>query len=210
MKKVTYITLAVLILCLVLLLKGSPTLVTAQAQDDAQGQGEVSLPDPDSPGDESVSGPNIAVGADAGSAIVGTNVRAAGGPGTGTQAELSMASSGPSIVITFNGGPNGSGFVTSTDGGFTFSAIASPPTPAGSNPCCDSGVVADLIGRFYFLQLYRDEGANTPMPGNCTNSLHVSTDGGQTFSNIVGSPFSYPPMTATSRICPTLVSTAST
>lgn len=190
MKKVTYITLAVLIVCMVLLLKGSPTLVTAQTQDDAQGQGEVSLPDPDSPGVESVSGPNIAVGVDAGSPIVGTNVRAAGGPGTGTQAELSMASSGPSIVITFNGGPNGSGFVNSIDGGFTFSANASPPTPMGSNPCCDSGVVADLLGRFYFLQLYRDDGA-----GNCTNSLHVSTDGGQTFSGIVGSPFSYASMT---------------
>src|SRR5207244_2309306 len=90
---------------------------------------------------------------------------------------------------------NGSGFVTSTDEGVTFSPKASPPTPVGSAPCCDSALVADLAGRFYFVQIFFDDGANTFNPGNCTNSLHVSTDGGQTFSNIVGSPFSYAPGT---------------
>lgn len=169
------------------LLGGLVAMPVCAVDESAEAEGTVSLPDPDSPGVATVEPEGgVAVADVPGTPVVGTNVRAAGGPGTGTQAELSMASSGDSIVIVFNGGPNGSGFVTSVDGGTTFSANASPPVPAGSNPCCDPGVVADLLGNFYFLQLYRDDGA-----GNCTNSLHVSTDGGQTFSNIVGSPFSY-------------------
>jgi len=158
----------------------------AQTSEEAQGQGQVSLPDPTTAGEPLPEGGRIAIEVAPGSPIHGTNVRAAGGPFTGTQAELSMAVSGPSIVITFNGGPNGGGYVTSTDGGVTFGPMTSPPRPMGSNPCCDTGVAADLIGRFYYLELYRNDGA-----GNCTNSLHVSTNGGQTFGGIVGSPFSY-------------------
>src|SRR5262249_44728272 len=146
------LSVVLLIAGLVQTLKGNPPLVTAETQDEAQGHGVVSIPDPDSPGITSTSGPGIAVGVPVSSPIHGTNVRAAGGPNTGTQAELSIASSGPSVVLTFNGGPNGSGFVTSTDGGVTFSPRASFPTPAGSNPCCDPALVADLVGRFYFVQ----------------------------------------------------------
>jgi hypothetical protein len=47
-------------------------------------------------------------------------------------------------------------------------------------------VVGDLSGRFYLTQIFFNDGA-----GNCTNSIHVSTDGGRTFSSIFGSPFSY-------------------
>jgi len=180
-------TVAVLGAALLVYVFTAATAVQAQ-EDAAEAEALLSLPDPDSPGVEAwTSEVPAPLATDViGSPIVGTNVRAAGGPGTGTQAELSMASSGSSIVIVFNGGPAGSGFVTSVDGGSTFSANASPPVPAGANPCCDPGVVSDLLGNFYFLQLFRDDGA-----GNCTNSLHVSTDGGQNFSNIVGSPFSY-------------------
>lgn len=124
----------------------------------------------------------------------GPNVRTTNS--AGTQAEISMAATGgggQNIVITYNGGPNGLGFVSSQNGGRTFQAEQSPPVPAGSNPCCDPSVVADNGSNFYLIQLFRDDGANTPNPGNCTNSLHVSTDGGQTFSNIVSSPFSYAP-----------------
>ncbi len=157
----------------------------------SEGFGVVSVPMPD-PGDGRPSdthrGPKILVGASPDSPVHGTNVRAAGGPVTGTQSEISMASSGSSIVLTFNGGPNGAGFATSVNGGVTFQAMASPPVPMGAVPCCDPAVVADTLGRFYFVQLFRNDGA-----GNCTNSLHVSNDGGQTFSNIVGSPFSFGP-----------------
>ena len=124
----------------------------------------------------------------------GVNVRTTNS--AGTQAEISMAATGgggQNIVITYNGGPNGLGFVSSQDGGRTFQAEQSPPTPAGSNPCCDPSVVADNVSSFFLIQLFRDDGANVPAAGNCTNSLHVSTDGGQTFSSIVSSPFSYPP-----------------
>ncbi len=174
------------------LLAGTATQVAAQSTGSSTGNGVVSLPEPESaePGLGSVTDGSVTIGVPVASPIHGTNVRAAGGPGTGTQDEICMASSGSSIVIVFNGGPNGSGYVTSVDGGVTFSAMASPPSPAGSNPCCDPGVVADRLGRFYFTQLYRNDGS-----GNCTNSLHVSTDGGQTFSNIVGSPFSYASLT---------------
>jgi hypothetical protein len=114
----------------------------------------------------------------------------------GTQAEISMAATGgggQNIVITYNGGPSGLGFVSSQNGGRNFQAEGSAPNPAGSNPCCDPSIVADNTSNFFLIQLFRDDGANNPNPGNCTNSLHTSTNGGQTFSNIVSSPFSYPP-----------------
>ncbi|MBL8188558.1 MAG: choice-of-anchor D domain-containing protein [Acidobacteria bacterium] len=152
-------------------------------QSSAVGEGKAGLPEPDNEGPRTKS--NLRMLAVA-SGTHSNNVRAAGGPSTGTQAELSMAVSGSNIVITFNGGPNGGGYVTSTDGGRTFGARTSPPRPMGANPCCDTGVAADNAGRFYYLELYRNDGA-----GNCTNSLHVSTNGGQTFGGIVGSPFSY-------------------
>src|SRR5437660_1401639 len=105
--------------------------------------------DPDSPGVHFISGPAIAVTVPVDSPIHGTNVRAAGGPNTGTQAELSIASSGPSIVITFNDLLNPantdnttSGYVTSTDGGKTFSVIRHFPQPAGSNSSGDPAIVA--------------------------------------------------------------------
>jgi hypothetical protein len=156
------------------------------------GAGELSLPNKTSPG----AGAGGQIGfALPGSPVHGTNVRTTG-PNDSTQAEISMAASGPSIVISFNDFTgNGVSYVTSTDGGVTFQAKTGPATPAGSAPCCDPTMVGDLSGRFYLLQIFRDDGANTPNPGNCTNSLHVSTDGGRTFSSIVGSAFSYAPST---------------
>jgi hypothetical protein len=148
--------------------------------------GELSLANPFTPGDL-LFGPRVGLQFSVESPVVGLNVRTTG-PSDNTQSEISMSASGPSIVITFNDfSGNGVGYVTSTDGGVTFSSKASPPVPAGSNPCCDPAIASDLAGRFYLVQLFRDDGA----ANNCTNSLHVSTDGGQTFSNIVGSPFSY-------------------
>ena len=172
--------ISLIALCASLLLIGT----TVFAQSAAVGQGKAGLPEPAPEGPRTIS--NMRMLAVEASGAHSNNVRAAGGPGTGTQAELSMAVSGSSIVITFNGGPNGGGYVTSTDGGKTFGARTSPPRPAGSNPCCDTGVAADNTGRFYYLELYRNDGA-----GNCTNSIHVSTNGGQTFGGIVGSPFSF-------------------
>jgi hypothetical protein len=124
----------------------------------------------------------------------GVNVRVTNSGGT--QSEISMAATGgggQNVVITYNGGPNGLGFVSSQNGGGTFQAEQSLPVPAGSNPCCDPSVVANNGTNFFLIQLFRDDGANAPAAGNCTNSLHTSTNGGQTFSNIVSSPFSYAP-----------------
>ena len=107
----------------------------------------------------------------------------------GTQSEISMAATGggQNIVLAYNGGPQGLGITSSQNGGRTFGAEYSAPVPAGSNPCCDPSVAADNGSNFYLIQLYRDDGA----ANNCTNSLHISTDGGQSFSNIISSPFSY-------------------
>ncbi len=131
------------------------------------------------------------------SPVHGTNVRAAGGPGTATQSEISMAVAGPNIVISFNDfsstGPSlsgvASGFVTSTNGGLTFTTKAAFPAPAGSNQAGDPALVADGFGRFYFVQIYDNDGAAPT--AHCTNSLQRSTDGGLTWSGIIGSPFSY-------------------
>lgn len=134
--------------------------------------------------------------ADADESSAGVNVRVTNSGGT--QSEISMAATGgggQNIVITYNGGPTGLGFVSSQNGGGTFQAEQSLPVPAGSNPCCDPSVVADNGTNFFLIQLFRDDGANAPAAGNCTNSLHTSTNGGQTFSNIVSSPFSYAPGT---------------
>ncbi len=111
----------------------------------------------------------------------------------GTQSEISMAATGggQNIVLAYNGGPQGLGITSSQNGGRTFGAEYSAPVPAGSNPCCDPSVAADNGSNFYLIQLYRDDGAGN----NCTNSLHISTDGGRTFSNIISSPFSYAPGT---------------
>jgi hypothetical protein len=164
-----------------LLLVRPSSLVRAQEA----GQGTVSVPDLNTPG-QPPGKPSAAIGVPAGSPIHGANIRTTG-PGDNTQSEISMAASGPSIVITFNDfSGNGVGYVTSTDGGKTFSAKTSPPTPTGARPCCDPGVTGDLAGRFYLTQIFFNDGA-----GNCTNSVHVSTDGGVTFSSIVGSPFSF-------------------
>lgn len=142
------------------------------------------------------SGPSAALQQDFGpqTSETGLNIRVTGSGGT--QSEISMAATGgggQNIVISYNGGPNGLGFVSSQNGGQTFQAEQSPPVPTGSNPCCDPSVVADNASNFFLIQLFRDDGANAPSAGNCTNSLHVSNDGGQTFSGIFSSPFSYPP-----------------
>ncbi len=126
-------------------------------------------------------------------AVAGPDVRTTNS--AGTQAEISMAATagGQNIVLAYNGGPQGLGITSSQNGGQTFGAEFSAPTPAGSNPCCDPSVVGDAANSFYLIQLYRDDGANTPAAGNCTNSLHISNNGGATFGNIVSSPFSYAP-----------------
>jgi hypothetical protein len=149
------------------------------------GEGIVSIPDPNTPGEPGTrSSPAVAVSP--GSPVHGKNIRTTG-PGDNTQSEISMAASGPSIVISFNDfSGNGTGYVTSTDGGKTFSSKTSPPTPLSAVPAGDPGVTGDLAGRFYLTQIFDNDGA-----GRCTNSVHVSTDGGKTFSSIVGSPFSY-------------------
>lgn len=165
----------------VLLVVGIASPTWAQSQ----GEGIVSVPDPEAavvPPEMRSAGISVL-----GSPVTSTNRRLTG-VSDGTQAEISLAASGSSIVVTFNGGPNGSGFATSTDGGKTFQAMTSPPTPVGSAPCCDPSIVADSIGRFYFLQIFFDDGSATH---NCTDSLHLSTDGGATFGSIIGSPFSY-------------------
>ena len=172
-EKMTYIFIAFIVYLSIFFSFGiGPPSVTAQT-DEAQAIGTVSLPDTETPGIDSVettvkNALELTLEAEGGSPIVGTNVRAAGGPNTRQQSELSMASSGPSIVITFNDfdpAVTGSGFVTSTDGGLTFSAKQGFPIPIGSNPCCDPSLVSDLVGNFYFVQLYRDDGA-----GNCTKN----------------------------------------
>src|SRR5215472_12207983 len=156
----------------------------APAQEQAVAAG---FPNPSAPGVSSVSTPAVPVLVPPGFPLPGNNVRAAGGPNTGTQAEISMASSGSNVVITFNGGPQGgAGFVTSNDGGATFSQNASFPAPAGATPAGDPALVAGPGDKFYFVQIFFNDGA-----GNCTNSIELSNDGGQTFSNIIGSPFSY-------------------
>jgi hypothetical protein len=133
------------------------------------------------------------VAAEAEQAEAGPDVRTTNS--AGTQSEISMAATagGQNIVLTYNGGPQGLGVTSSQNGGRTFGAEFSAPVPAGSNPCCDPSVVGDAANSFYLIQLFRDDGANTPAAGNCTNSLHVSTNGGATFGNIVSSPFSYAP-----------------
>jgi len=119
---------------------------------------------------------------------------------------VASIASGPSIVISFNDfSGNGVGYVTSTDGGKTFTVKTSPPTPAGAAPCCDPALTGDLAGRFYLTQIFFNDGA-----GNCTNSVHVSTDGGVNFSNIVGSPFSFASGTTDFPICPIWASIGST
>jgi PKD domain len=184
------------------LLAGPALASQTEPIGNAGREGRVSLPQPGSgkPLDlgraRAAASDSIPAGArgpaQAGVPIQTGNIRLTG-PSDNTQAEISMASSGTSIVITFNDFTgNGASFVTSTNGGATFSAKANPPVPAGSVPCCDSSIVADNGGNFYFLQLYRDDGA----ANNCTNSLHVSTNGGATFGGIVGSPFSYASGTA--------------
>ena len=106
---------------------------------------------------------------------------------------MAATAGGQNVVLAYNGGPQGLGITSSQNGGQTFGAEFSAPVPAGSNPCCDPSVVGDAANNFYLIQLFRDDGANTPAAGNCTNSLHVSTNGGATFGNILSSPFSYAP-----------------
>jgi hypothetical protein len=150
------------------------------------GKGFVSIPDLNAPGEPPTGKSSAAIAVSPGSPVHGTNIRTTG-PGDNTQSEISMAASGPSIVISFNDfSGNGTGYVTSTDGGKTFSSKTSPPTPVNAVPAGDPGVTGDLAGRFYLTQIFDNDGA-----GRCTNSVHVSTDGGKTFSSIVGSPFSY-------------------
>lgn len=135
--------------------------------------------------------------------LAAPSAQAQGGPdvrttdSAGTQSEISMAATagGQNIVLAYNGGPNGLGITSSQDGGRNFGVEYSAPVPAGSNPCCDPSVVGDGGNGFYLIQLFRDDGANAPMPGNCTNSLHISNDGGATFGTITSSPFSYAPGT---------------
>jgi hypothetical protein len=179
--------LAASILGLILFTLSPPAWAQKGATHQGQhGTGIVSIPDFNTPGEPGTERSSTAIAVSPGSPVHGTNIRVTG-PGDNTQSEISMAASGPSIVISFNDfSGNGIGYVTSTDGGKTFSSKTSPPTPPGAAPCCDSGVVGDLSGRFYLSQLFFNDGA-----GNCTNSVHVSTDGGRTFSSIVGSPFSY-------------------
>ena len=116
---------------------------------------------------------------------------AAGGANTRQQSELSMAASGNNIAIAFNDFSNNAAasVVASNDGGQTFSARTQPPPPAGSGPSGDSALVADSNGNFYFTTIYETDGASPT--AHCTNSTHVSTDGGKTFGGIAGSPFSY-------------------
>jgi hypothetical protein len=126
-------------------------------------------------------------------AVAGPDIRTTNS--AGTQSEISMAATagGQNVVLAYNGGPQGLGLTSSQDGGRTFGAEFSAPVPPGSNPCCDPSVVGDAGNNFYLIQLFRDDGANAPAAGNCTNSLHVSTNGGATFGNIISSPFSYAP-----------------
>jgi hypothetical protein len=185
---------------------GSPT--SAQSDDD---EDEFITPfeHPEGLGPHEAIAPLSWVGLDAGRraaggevlSSIGAAVEAEAGPdvrttnSAGTQSEISMAATagGQNVVLTYNGGPQGLGITSSQNGGRTFGAEFSAPVPAGSNPCCDPSVVGDAANTFYLIQLFRDDGATTPNPGNCTNSLHVSTNGGATFGNIVSSPFSYAP-----------------
>ena len=130
---------------------------------------------------------------DATQAEAGLDVRTTNSAGTQSEISLAATAGGQNIVLAYNGGPRGLGLTSSQNGGRTFGAEFSAPAPAGSNPCCDPSVVGDAANTFYLIQLFRDDGANTPAAGNCTNSLHISTNGGATFGNIVSSPFSYAP-----------------
>src|SRR5215831_10801801 len=109
-------------LCLI----GLSPLVWAQME----GEEVVSIPDLDAPGEPAgASSQSLSLPA---SPVSTPNIRVTG-PRDNTQAEISMAASGSSIVISFNDfSGNGVGYVASTDGGQTFTAKASLPTPPGS------------------------------------------------------------------------------